>query len=109
MEDVDKQLKYGKIVGILNTFIYFWLCWILVAVCTTLSCAARASHCGGFSCCRAWALGYTGFSSCGSWALEHWLSRCSTWTYMLYGMWDPFSPGIKPVSSAGGCFATEGK
>ena len=21
------------------------------------SCAAQASHCGGFSCCRAWALG----------------------------------------------------
>ena len=28
---------------------------------------AQASHCGGFSCCRAWALGHAGFSSCGSW------------------------------------------
>ena len=27
--------------------------------------SARASHCGNFSCCRAWALGSTGFSSCG--------------------------------------------
>ena len=28
----------------------------------------QASHCGGFSCCRAWALGHTGFSSCSIWA-----------------------------------------
>ena len=30
---------------------------------------ARVSHCSGFSCCGAWALGYVGFSSCGAWAL----------------------------------------
>ena len=30
----------------------------------------RASHCGGFSCCREWALGRTGFCRCGSGA--HW-------------------------------------
>ena len=29
------------------------------------SCSAWASHCGGFSCCGAGALGHTGFSSCG--------------------------------------------
>ena len=27
---------------------------------------ARVSHCGGFSYCRAWALGHTGFSSGGA-------------------------------------------
>ena len=27
------------------------------------SCDARVSHCGGFSCCGAWALGRAGFSS----------------------------------------------
>ena len=27
---------------------------------------AQASHCSGFSCCQAWALGCVGFSSCGS-------------------------------------------
>ena len=32
---------------------------------------AQASHCGGFSWCRAWALG-RGFTSCSSWALELW-------------------------------------
>ena len=47
----------------------------------TLHCGARASHCRGFSCCRAWALGAQasvvvahGLSSCGSWALERRLS-----------------------------------
>ena len=34
------------------------------------SCDARVLHCGGFSCCRAWALGHTGFSSCGTRAQE---------------------------------------
>ena len=28
----------------------------------------QASHCNGFSCCRAQALGRTGFSSCDTWA-----------------------------------------
>ena len=49
----------------------------------TLRCGARASHCGGFSCCGAWALGMwasgvvaLGLSSCGSWALEHRLGSC---------------------------------
>ena len=47
------------------------------------SCSARASHCGGFPCCRARAPGHAGFgscalglSSCGSWALEHRLDSC---------------------------------
>ena len=47
-------------------FIYFWLWWVFVAVRRLSlvvanggysSCGARASHCGGFSCCGAWALG----------------------------------------------------
>ena len=41
--------------------------------------SAWASHCDGFSCCRALALGSLGFSSCGSQVLEHGLSSCSTW------------------------------
>ena len=42
------------------------------------SCGVRASHCGGFSCCGAQALGawasvvaVRGLSSCGLWSLEH--------------------------------------
>ena len=51
----------------------------------TLCSGARASHCSGFSCCGARALGTwasvvvaRGLSSCGSWALEHRLSSCGT-------------------------------
>ena len=51
----------------------------------SLRCGARASHCGGFSCCEAWALGTRasvvvarGLSSCGSRALQHRLSSCGT-------------------------------
>ena len=50
------------------------------------SCGAQASHCGGFSCCGAWALGAwasvvvaCGLSSCGSQALERRLSSCGAW------------------------------
>ena len=70
------------IIYFIYLFIYFWLCWVFVAVCglslvaasgTTLHCCVRASHCGGFSCCGAQALGARasvvaahGLSSCGS-------------------------------------------
>ena len=54
---------------------------------TTLRCGARASHCGGFSCCRARALGpqasvvaACGLRSCGMQALEHvGFSSCNAW------------------------------
>ena len=48
-----------------------------------LRCGVQASHCGGFSCCGARALGVwasvgvaCGLSNCGSWALECRLSSC---------------------------------
>ena len=41
-------------------------------------CGARASHCGGVSGCRAWALEDAGFSSCGSQALELGIKSCGT-------------------------------
>ena len=56
-------------------FIYFWLRWVLVAARglslvvasgATVRHGARASHCGGFSCCGVRALGHAGFSSCGT-------------------------------------------
>ena len=53
----------------LNLFVYFWLHWILIAMCGLSLLAvsrglssARTSHGGGFSCCRAQALEGTGFS-----------------------------------------------
>ena len=73
----------------------------------TLRCGAQASHCSGFSCCGAWALGARasvvvaqGLSSCGSWALEYRLSSCGARAQLLRGMWDLPSPRIKPVSPA---------
>ena len=73
----------------------------------TLRCGARASPCGGFSCCRAQALGAQAsvvavrrLSSCGSRALERRLSICGTWAQLLHGMWDLPGPGIEPVSPA---------
>ena len=47
----------------------------------TLLFGAGTSHCGGFSCCTAQALGCTGFTSCGSQALEHRLGSCGTQAY----------------------------
>ena len=73
----------------------------------TLRCSARPSHCDGFSCCGAWALGARasvvvahGLSSCGSRALERRLSSCGAWAQLLHGMWDLPGPGLKPVSPA---------
>ena len=51
----------------------------------TLRCGVGTSHCGGFSCCRARALGERasvvvahGLSSCGLWALERRLGSRGT-------------------------------
>ena len=67
----------------------------------TLHCGAPASHCGGFSCCGAWALGAwasvvvaRGLSSCGSQALEFRLSSCGAQALLLRGMWDFPGPGL---------------
>ena len=73
----------------------------------SLRCIVRASHCGGFSCCRARALGARaavvvarGLSSCGSRALECRLSSCGAQAQLLRGMWDLPGPGLEPVSPA---------
>ena len=73
----------------------------------TPCCSARASHCGGPSCCGARAPGTRasvvvarGLSSCGSQALERRLSSCGTQALLLRGMWDPPGPGLEPMSPA---------
>ena len=73
----------------------------------TLHRGAQASHCGGFSCCGAQALGRERFSSAGralssggAWALEHGLSSCGAQAQLLLGMWTLPRPGIKPMSHA---------
>ena len=106
-------------------FTYFCLCCVFIAVWAfpllgewrrLSGCSTRASHCNGFSCCRAQTLGSAGFSSvarglssCGSRALEHSLNSCGMWASLLPGMWDLLGSGIKPVSAAlaGGFFTTE--
>ena len=101
-----------------NKFIYLFLAALALRCCVraflqlrrvgaTLSCGAWASYCGGFSCCRARALGTRAsvvvahrLSSCCSGALEHRLSSCGAQPYLLCGMWDLPGPGLKPVSPA---------
>ena len=51
-------------------FIYFWLYWVFFAVWTFSSGGARASRCGGFSCCGAQALELASFCSCSVWAQQ---------------------------------------
>ena len=54
---------------------------------------ARASHCSGFSCCRAQALGHRDFSSCGPWVLERGLGSYGTWA--LLASWHVGSSRIR--------------
>ena len=58
-------------------------------------CGARATHCGGFSRCRAQ-------------ALELGLSSFGAGAWLLPGMWSLLGPGLKPVSPAlaGGFLST---
>ena len=39
----------------------------LLVISCDLHCGPQLSSCGGFSCCRPWALGHAGFRSCGTW------------------------------------------
>ena len=61
----------------------------------TLRCGARASHCSGFSCCRAWVLGVRAsvVKACG-------LTSCGAQAQLLHDMWDLPGPGIEPMSPA---------
>ena len=86
---------FNKFIYFIYFFIYFWLRWVWVSIAArglslvvasgaTLHCGAQASHCRGFSCCGARALGARasvvvarrGLSSCGSQNLERRLSSC---------------------------------
>ena len=101
-----------------SLFIYFWLCWIsvalfrlslvavtrghslvlayglltLVAPFTRPLAQAPSAQASGVAAC--------GLSSCDLWALEHGLSGCGARAQFLRGMWDPSRPGIKPVFPA---------
>ena len=51
--------------------LFFWLCRVFVA----------DHHCG-----------------IGLWTLEHGLSSCVTWAYLVHSMWDLPRPGSQPMS-----------
>ena len=67
------------------------------------------SHCGGFSCGGARALGCASLGSCGSRAAEHRLGSRGAQASLLHGIWDLPGPGREPRSPAlaGGFFTTE--
>ena len=89
----------------IGLFTYFLFHWVFFAARSSSSCSeqgllssrsARASPCGGFSCCRAR-------------APELRLSSCGTWASLPRGMWDLPGSGIKHMSPAlAGRFSTTG-
>ena len=98
-------------------FIYFWLRWIVVAVCgLSLVVASRgysSLQCAGFSfwwllLLRSTGSRRAGFSSCGTQALERMLSSCGARAQLLRGMWDLPRPGLEPgcPALAGGFLTT---
>ena len=79
----DHQQQHSFLSFFFHKIIYLFNLFLAVL---GLRCGMRASHCGGFYCCGARALGTQasvvvahGLSSCGSWALECRLSSCGTW------------------------------
>ena len=97
-------------------FIYFWLCWVFVAVrglsVVAVSRGYSLLQCAGFSLSwllLLWSTGSrsAGFSSCGTWFQQLWLvgSRAQAqylWCTGLVAprMWDLPRPGLEPVSLA---------
>ena len=63
----------------------------------TLQRGVWASHCGGFSCCKAQALDTRASVVGSSWAPEFGLSTCGAWTQLPHGTWNPPGPGIEPM------------
>ena len=96
--------------------IFFNLFWTMLGLCCCRlfcswsnqgilsSCGAQTSHCSGFSCGKAWAVGCVDFSIYSSWALKHRLNSCGT-----HSMWALLGSGIGHVSPvlAGRFFTTE--
>ena len=62
---------------------------------SSLCCSARPSHCGGFSCCGAQALGLRA-----SVVAARGLCSCGARASLLRSMWDLPGPGLEPVSPA---------
>ena len=74
------------------------MCFSLVVSRGYSGCGVQTSHWRGLSCWGAQALGCPGFGSWGSQALEHRLSSCGSWAYLLLGTWDLPGSGVGPMS-----------
>ena len=113
---LNTQLFIGDHVDILEvsffffkSFVYFWLHGFLQLwrAGATLRCSAQASHCSGFSCCGARAVGTQAsvvvsrrLSSCGSRDPELRLSSCGARAQLFRHIWDLPRPGLEPMSPA---------
>ena len=98
------------LLNLFNLFIFVWVGSLLLhtgflqlrRAGATLHCGVQPSHCGGFSCCRARALG--------TWAsvvVARGLGSCGSRAQLLRGMWYLPGPGLEPVSPAlAGIFLT---
>ena len=84
----------------------FFQLWRVGAALRSLRCSGRASHCGGFSCCGAWALGARAsvvvarrIRSCGSRAQQLWLagSRAQAQQLWCMGLVDPRHVGSSRI------------
>ena len=93
LRDPTRNGKFAFSEGLLeNILLKFYLFVAVLCLCCCAqalsSCRTWVSHCGGFSCCEARALGCRGFRSCGVWAL------------LPCGIWNLPRPGIKPMFPA---------
>ena len=77
--------------NIFTNLFFFQFLFIFLPVFRLCGCAWAFCSCGGFTCCRAWALGCVGFSSCGSRAQQLWLagSRAQAQQLWLMGLVAP--------------------
>ena len=79
------RVQMGNIFFIISC-VSFWLC----SVFTSLLCSRRVSHCGGFCCCGAQALGCTGFNSVVP-GLQK--TSCGTQVQLVHGVQDCLDQG----------------
>ena len=94
---VNKQAKRKLTWALKFLFCFVFLFFVVLGLCCSMGfpqllwkgllfLSARASHCGGISCCGAWALG------------AHRFSNCRAWSQLLCSTWNLLRPGLKPMS-----------
>ena len=75
---------FYSVLPLKHNFIYFWLCWVFIAVWAFLSRSEQGLlqlQCTGF-CCGARALQCVSFRSCGSPTQEHRFNSCGAWAQL---------------------------